>query len=284
MCQDMWEECVCEPTRLRVCAIFDAFDWRQKASRLCLDKTFHQTFKKIYSHLQAWCDSSLNNCQKTQSSPSLSGHPYSVYTWTHLSDSVSSSVAPWTSPPLPSSISNLPCATYTSVVPINTSAQSHWVPFDPLAACRSTQDLRPVTASVLVCHRSLSGRSVIDGSWWAALTHRAAALGLVVWGSIDYDAVRDRGQSGLSGRRRGETKDRGVMDEVLLVNVMRFDLCSIDHSRIFIWKWFISTRWANGATVSHLIVAILKSPPLRCEMKNVIRIELVIATIRLLMF
>lgn len=53
MCQETWEECVFEPTRLRVCAIFDASDWRQKALRLGLDKTFHQTFHKIYSHLQA---------------------------------------------------------------------------------------------------------------------------------------------------------------------------------------------------------------------------------------
>lgn len=237
--------CVRTHSVARVCD-FDAFDWRLKGSRLCLDKTFHQTFKKIYSHLRAWCDSSPNNCQKTQSSLPLSGHPYSVYTLTHLFGSVSSSVAhelplPYLHPSLTSHVPHAPpwCQL--------TLAHSHIaVPFDPLAACRSAQDLRPATASVLVCHRSLSGRSVIDGSWWAALTHRAAALGLVVWGSIDYDALRDRGQSGLSGRRRGKTKDGEVMDEVLLVNVMRFDLCSIDHGRIFIWKWFISTRWANG--------------------------------------
>lgn len=32
----------------------------------------------------------------------------------------------------------------------------------------------------------------------------------------------------------GKTKETKVMDEVLLVNVMRFDLSSIDHGRIFI--------------------------------------------------
>lgn len=84
-------------------------------------------------------------------------------------------------------------------------------PFDPLPSlpCRSTQDLRP-TASVLVCHRALSCGSVIDGPRRAALTRRAAALAWMVWGSIDYDATCDRGESGLGWWRQGEDKrDQG---------------------------------------------------------------------------
>lgn len=49
--------------------------------------------------------------------------------------------SPWTSPPLPSSISNLPRATYTSVVPINTSAQSHCSALWP--SCRLSEHTGP---------------------------------------------------------------------------------------------------------------------------------------------
>lgn len=106
------------------------------------------------------------------------------------------------------------------------------LPFDPVAACWSTQDLRLV-ASVLVCHRSLSDNSVIDGPWWAALSN-LTALSWMVWGSIDYDAIRDSGESGPRWWWHGKTKETKVMDELLLVNVMRFDLRSIDHGRNFI--------------------------------------------------
>lgn len=110
---------------------------------------------------------------------------------------------PWTSPPLPPSISNLPHATYTSAVPINTRARSHCAALWP-PPCLSEHP-RPA-ASVLVCHRALSRRSVIDGPWCAALTRRAAALSRMVWGSIDYDASRDRGESGLSWWWQGRQK------------------------------------------------------------------------------
>lgn len=283
MCQDMWEECVfslgCACVRFLMLSIGG-----ERLRGSALTRLFVRPLK-IYILIFKLDVTALPT---TVRKPNPLSHCLVIHIpSTHWPISPAPShLLSYHEPPLPYLHPSL-----TSHVPHTppwcqlTPAHSHIAaPFDPLAACRSTQDLRPATASVLVCHRSLSGRSVIDGSWWAALTHRAAALGLVVWGSIDYDAVRDWGQSGLSGRRRGKTKDGGVMDEVLLVNVMRFDLCSIDHGRIFIWKWFISTRWANGVTVSHLIVAISRSPPLRCEMKNVIRIELVIAIIRLLMF
>lgn len=57
-----------------------------------------------------------------QFSLQLSTHPYSVSTRAHVSPSFSS--CPWTSALSPS-ISNLPHATYTSSVPINTSERSH---------------------------------------------------------------------------------------------------------------------------------------------------------------
>lgn len=104
------------------------------------------------------------------------------------------------------------------------------LPFDPWRRTREPRSL----AAVLVCHKSLPGTSVIDGPQWAALTHPASARGGVAWGSIDYDAIRDRGESKMSWRWQGKTKETTVMDEVLLVNVMRFDLRSIDHCRNFI--------------------------------------------------
>lgn len=163
-----------------------------------------------------------------QYSLQLSTHPYSVDTLTHVSPSFSS--CQWTSPALSPSISNLPHATHTSSVPINTENDHIVLPFDPW---RSTREPRSL-AAVLVCHKSLSGTSVIDGPWWAALTHPASACGGMAWGSIDYDAIRDRGESKMSWRWQGKTKETTVMDEVLLVNVMRFDLRSIDHCRNFI--------------------------------------------------
>lgn len=99
--------------------------------------------------------------------------------------------------------------------------------------CWSTRDPRP-PAAVLVCHKSVSGTSVIDGPRWAALTHPASGprRGGVrehwLWCCMWQGWIKDE----LTVA--GEDKRDHVMDEVLLVNVMRFDLRSIDHCRNFI--------------------------------------------------
>lgn len=65
----------------------------------------------------------LSNCHKK--SLQLSCHPYSTRTLTHLSTVLFIFSTLWTSSSLPPSISNLPHASYTSTVLINTRARSH---------------------------------------------------------------------------------------------------------------------------------------------------------------
>lgn len=174
-----------------------------KSKKLCFVHNPHPTPFIISAYFQAWYDSSLNNCQKTWFQ--LSCHPYSIHTLTHLSASLSSSLPHEL--PLPSLHPSLTSHMPPTPPPCQlTPEHGHIVlPFDPLPGCRSTQDPRPA-ASVLVCYRALSHSSVIDGPRWAALTHRAAALTWMVWGSIDYDATCDRGESGLSWWWQGEDK------------------------------------------------------------------------------
>lgn len=91
-------------------------------------------------------------------------------------------------------------------------ANYHWrritllCPLTLVPGCWSTRDPRPL-AAVLVCHKSLSGTSVIDGPRRAALTHPASARGGMAWGSIDYDAVCDRGESKMSWWWQRKTKE-----------------------------------------------------------------------------
>lgn len=100
---------------------------------------------------------------KLQFSLHLSCHPYSMHRLTHLSPSLASSLPHEL--PLPSLHPSLTSHMPPTPPPCQlTPEHGHIVlPFDPLPACRSTPDPRP-TASVLVCHRVLSRRSVIDGS------------------------------------------------------------------------------------------------------------------------
>lgn len=92
---------------------------------------------KIFSFLHAWYDS-CNNCKKKRKKKFLPLTILSSIFHTHIAPSLSLPFifsTTWTSPPFPPSICNLPHATYTSAVPINTRAWSHcaalWPPPHP---------------------------------------------------------------------------------------------------------------------------------------------------------
>lgn len=201
MCQDLWEVmCVWNSW---VCLSFVGVGlWLQKG-RNCV--FFPQTSLLKYSPIfLIWQFS-----QQLSEKPILLPTVLSSIFHSHIDPSLSLRFifsTTWTSP-VPSLHPSLTSHMPPTRPPCQlTPEHGHIVlPFDPLPACRSTQDPRPAV-SVLVCHRALSPRSVIDGSWWEALTHRAAALTRMVWGSIDYDAAHDRGESGLSWWWQGEDK------------------------------------------------------------------------------
>lgn len=108
--------------KCRLALLFEIFNWCIK--KFCL--RVHQTnFKKTLQSRSLIWQSSI------QSSLQLSTHPYSVSTLTHVSPSFSS--CPWTSPALSPSILNLPHATHTSSLPINTGERSHCPALWPLS-------------------------------------------------------------------------------------------------------------------------------------------------------
>lgn len=107
------------------------------------------------------------------------------------------------------------------------------LPFDPCP--RLSEHTGPEAAG---CGISLSRVSVghLCDRWAAVSSSDPPCF------SLRWDGVREhwlwcytwRGESKMSWRRQGKTKETTLMDEMLLVNVMRFDLCSIDHCRNFI--------------------------------------------------
>ena len=141
-CAKICKEDVCLKLFFECVGAFYVFDlWWQKVC-VCVCVCVCVSLFEIFSYLQAWYDSSSNNCQKTQSSLQLSCHPYSIHTLTHLSPSLSSSLPhelplPYRHPSLTSHMPPTPPPCQL------TPEHGHIVlPFDPLPACRSTRGPR----------------------------------------------------------------------------------------------------------------------------------------------
>lgn len=166
--------------------------------------------------------------------------------------------------PISQSILTLPQASHTPIMPINAGARSQRAALWPLLPA-----FRSVRNSVAqVCDRW----ALVEKLWPNKLQLSRGQCVREHWLWCYFWQGENQGRGDGSWRKTKETK---VIDEVLLVNVMRSDLRSIDHcvfQDCFHLPWFNSTWWSYTGVMCHLIIQHhrgLHHRGMKWKMKNV---------------